>query len=134
VISPVPIAKLAVILALAFAASNVRAQSGNPKEVQRARAKGIKSRANKVYYTRKWDLSDLPAYKPEQQVSGTIRQWGSNYLADSSLGPSWEEGFRKYHPGIKFDDNLTSTFVGMAGLYTKWPTLHPWAGGPRGKS
>jgi phosphate transport system substrate-binding protein len=123
--STAPIKKLAVILALAFAGSNVCAQSGNPEEVQRARAKGIKSRANRVYYTRKWDLSDLPAYMPEQQVSGTIRQWGSNYLADSSLGASWEEGFRKYHPGIRFDDNLTSTFIGMAGLYTKVADLAP---------
>jgi phosphate transport system substrate-binding protein len=116
---------LIALTAIALAAASICAQSGNPEEVQKARARGIKSRSNKVYYTKKWDLSDLPEYKPEQHVTGTIRQWGSNYIADSPLGAWWEEGFRKYHPEIKFEDNLQSTFIGMAGLYAKQADLAP---------
>jgi phosphate transport system substrate-binding protein len=94
-------------------------QSIDPLELQRARAAGLKMRAGKVYYTKQFDLSALPAYKPTQTMSGTIRQWGSNYLADSNLERYLEDGFHKYHPNVKFENNLSSTFIGIGGLYAK---------------
>jgi phosphate transport system substrate-binding protein len=68
--------------------------------LQAARAKFVVVKAKKVFYTRRWDLSALPTYRPQQPVSGTIRMWGSNYIQDSNLGKYWEEGFRKYQPGV----------------------------------
>src|SRR6516162_11460282 len=53
--------------------------------LSKARAVGTKSRAQKRYYTKQFDLSGLPEYKPQQRVSGTIRQWGNNYIKDSPL-------------------------------------------------
>jgi phosphate transport system substrate-binding protein len=106
------------LIAILLAVPCVYSQSQDPEQVQAARNKGIKARATKIYYTKKFDLSSLPLYKPERKVSGTIRQWGSNYLADSPLGDELEKAFRKYQPEIKFEDNLKSTFIGMAGLYT----------------
>ena len=100
-------------------------QSVDPLELQKARAEGLKQRAGKVYYTRKFDLSALPEYKPGQAMSGTIRQWGSNYLADSMLEKYLEDGFHKYHPNVKFENNLGSTFIGIAGLYAKRAELAP---------
>ena len=100
-------------------------QSIDPLDLQRARAAGLKQRAGKVYYTKKFDLSALPEYKPTQTMSGTIRQWGSNYLADSMLEKYLEDGFHKYHPDVKFDNNLGSTFIGIAGLYAKRAELAP---------
>ena len=100
-------------------------QSIDPLDLQRARAAGLKQRAGRVYYTKKFDLSTLPEYKPTQTMSGTIRQWGSNYLADSMLEKYLEDGFHKYHPDVKFENNLGSTFIGIAGLYAKRAELAP---------
>ena len=100
-------------------------QSVDPLELQKARAEGLKQRAGKVYYTKKFDLSALPEYKPAQTLTGTIRQWGSNYLADSMLEKYLEDGFHKYHPNVKFENNLGSTFIGIAGLYAKRAELAP---------
>src|SRR5689334_2145380 len=75
-------------------------QSRDALDVQKARAEHVTSRAGKVYYTRRFDLSGLPQYRPEQQASGTVRMWGSNYIADSHLMQYWEQGFHKYQPNI----------------------------------
>ena len=54
--------------------------------LQAARAKSVLRKGAEVHYKlNRFDISDLPHYVPEVQVSGTIRQWGSNYLADSPL-------------------------------------------------
>ena len=101
-------------------------QSIDPLELQKARADGLKQRAARVYYSERFDLSALPAYKPATpSMSGAIRQWGSNYLADSMLETYLEEGFHKYHPNIIFENNLSSTFIGVAGLYSKRADLAP---------
>src|SRR5258708_17435779 len=47
--------------------------------------------------------SGLPAYKPEQTVSGTIRNFGFGLGGVLKL---WEDDFRKIHPGVTFVDNL----------------------------
>ncbi|MDD3178946.1 MAG: hypothetical protein PHQ04_01200 [Opitutaceae bacterium] len=112
-------ARIASLL-LAFGAltlADVCAQSVDPLALQRARAIQLKQRGEKIFYTKKFDLSGLPEYKPSAQMTGTIRQWGSNYLADSKLAKYFEDGFRHYHPGVKFETNLLSTFVGMGALY-----------------
>ena len=75
-------------------------------EVQSGRDERIGARGKKTYYDKRWNLDDLPQYKPDQKVSGTIRIWGSGYFAQGNLGKYWEEGFRKYHPDIKFDYHL----------------------------
>jgi phosphate transport system substrate-binding protein len=130
--------RLALVALLLIVAGEPRAQSPNattgapsmgqsvdPLDLQRARAEGLKQRAGKVYYTKQFDLSALPQYKPAQTMSGTIRQWGSNYLADSNLERYLEDGFHKYHPNVKFENNLGSTFIGIAGLYAKRAELAP---------
>lgn len=60
-------------------------------------------------------LDSLPAYKPGQKVSGTIRSRGDNFM--DAMMKDWEEGFRKYHPDIRFDDDLKTTAHGLPGLY-----------------
>jgi phosphate transport system substrate-binding protein len=85
-------------------------------EVQAAREVWVKNKGHRVYYTNKWDLSDLPKYEPEQKVSGTIRMWGSNYLTDSPLASWWEAEFRKHHPDVRFDFHLNTTLHAIPGL------------------
>ncbi len=113
-------------LALAVLSFGAQAQdksaaagSQDPLEMQRARAAWLAAKSDRVYYTKQFDLSGLPHYQPQggQKLSGTIRQAGSNYLADSRLAKLFEDGFRKFHPEVKFEDQLKSTFIGMASLY-----------------
>lgn len=60
-------------------------------------------------------VDSLPQYRPEQQVSGTIRSWGNENMR--TLMKYWQEGFRRHHPGIRFDDNLKSTATAIGALY-----------------
>lgn len=57
------------------------------------------------------------AYRPQEQVSGTIRSWGSAQMAD--LMTLWEGGFQHYHPTVSFEDKLNGTVSGMGGLYSR---------------
>jgi len=51
------------------------------------------------------NVDTLPAYVPQQQVSGTIRNAGSGFAGLLAL---WEAGFAIYHPAIHFVDDLRS--------------------------
>jgi phosphate transport system substrate-binding protein len=104
-------------LAAGFAGAQSPAAVEDPIALQRARAVWLKQRGEKAYYTRKFDLSGLPAYTASAPMTGTIRQAGSNYLADSPLAGYLEDGFRRHHPGVRFENNLMSTFIGVASLY-----------------
>lgn len=115
------VAVAALLLAPAPMARDMRPVPGDksqdPLELQRARAASMAGKKDRVYYTQRFDLSGLPEYRPARRLKGTIRQWGSNYLADSRLAEYLEAGFRRHHPEVVFEDNLRSTFVGMASLY-----------------
>src|SRR5262245_4927181 len=102
---------LIALAIIALAGTSVYTQSDARRdsiELQAARNKNVRERGKKVFYTRKFDLNQLPEYKPEQKLSGTIRIWGLNYLKDANLADYWEVGFRKYHPDIKIVWDLSS--------------------------
>ena len=84
--------------------------------MQAARARMMTVRGTKVAYTRKFDLSALPAYVPQQKVSGTLRVWGSNYITDGYLGSYWEAAFKKYHPDVHFDYHMKTTLAAVPSL------------------
>lgn len=60
------------------------------------------------------DLSSLPEYRPQKQVSGVIRSWGSRQMR--GLMKNWEAGFRKYQPKVFFEDTLKGTASAQFGL------------------
>ena len=108
------LALFAVTLTLP-AAEPARNSSG--LAMQQARAEGLVVKGKKSYYPAdKWDLSDLPAYVPQQKVAGTIRVWGSNYITDGSLGEYWETAFRKFHPEAKFTFHMLTTRAAVPSL------------------
>ncbi len=107
----------AVCLSL-LASLPVLAQERDGLDVQKARTAHVAGRAKRVYYTHPWDLSGLPDYKPQQTVSGTIREWGSNYFADSNLNDYWETEFRKSQPGVKFDVHMRTALEAAPALAT----------------
>ena len=75
-------------------------------------------------------VSTPSPYAPAQQVSGTIRIWGHGIRRPMFVGgfmvrgvlddlvQSWEEGFRKRQPGIRFDTQLLGDASAIGGLYT----------------
>ncbi|MDD3178947.1 MAG: hypothetical protein PHQ04_01205 [Opitutaceae bacterium] len=109
---------LAVLLAFT-AAGALHAQADKVADgllMQKARAETMGDRARQVYYSKQWDLSGLPAYTPKQKVAGLIRLWGSNYVVDGFLGEYWEEGFRRFHPGAKFEYRMKTTIAAVPSL------------------
>jgi phosphate transport system substrate-binding protein len=64
-----------------------------------------------------FDLADLPAYKPRHEVTGTVRLWGTNYVANSGLDVRWRDAFLKFHPRAKLQLVLPSAAVAAPALY-----------------
>lgn len=85
-------------------------------DMQAARAKMMKVRGERVAYSKKFDLSGLPPYEPKQKVTGTLRVWGSNYVADGKVGGYWEEAFRKHHPDAKIEWNMKTSAAAVPSL------------------
>jgi phosphate transport system substrate-binding protein len=70
-------------------------------------------------------LTDLPQYKPQQIVTGTVRNFGFGLGGVLKL---WEEGFQKIHPGIRFDDKLPTSDAAIPALVTGVTDLAPDGG------
>src|SRR5262249_45197841 len=71
------------------------------------------------------DALDLPSYKPQGRVSGTIRSFGSNLGGVLKL---WEEGFHKFHPQVRFEDKLPTSDAAIPALVTGVADLGPDGG------
>lgn len=87
-------------------AQSVVASSGNPT----TQALSPEQRA----------LDDLPHYRAQEQVFGTIRLWGHGAPVLDFMGmlvKSWEEGFQKVQPGVKFEYDMYGTASAMGALY-----------------
>jgi phosphate transport system substrate-binding protein len=59
---------------------------------------------------------ELAAYHTEQEVTGTIRVWGS--VADRLLIEHLQEGFRIFQPDVRFANTLHGPESTYAGVYT----------------
>jgi phosphate transport system substrate-binding protein len=65
--------------------------------------------------------SAVPRYQPEQTVSGVIRIWGHGSLKIAwlqQLISFWEEGFRRYHPGVSIQYEMHGTSSAVPALFT----------------
>jgi len=66
------------------------------------------------------DLAALPPYQPQQGVAGTIRLWGHGSTKIDFMGKlvkRWEDGFRRYQPGVRFDYRMYGTASAIGALY-----------------
>ena len=70
-------------------------------------------------------LDTLPHYEAEQAVSGTIRNFGFGL---GGVLVSWEEAFRRIHPGIRFEDHLPTSDAAIPALVTGVADLAPDGG------
>lgn len=100
------------------------AQERTALEVQKARNEHVRSRRD-LHYSRKFNLEGLPRYKPDAQISGSIRMVGSNYVMDGHVGEYWEQGFKKFHPNVKFEYNLKSPSAALPALFLGVSDLGP---------
>src|SRR5262245_51472310 len=110
---------LITLLVITLRAPCVHAQgqaSTEGLDMQAARAKMMTERGRKIAYAKRFDLSALPHYQPQQKVDGTVRMWGSNYVTDGFLGGYWEAAFRKYQPDVKFDFHMKTTLAAVPSL------------------
>ena len=105
-----------LVVGLALAGRLATAQIRDAVEVQKGRHEKLQKRGAATYYDERWDLSDLPAYQAEHEVSGVIRLRGTNYFTDCSLSKRWEEGFKKYHPRVTFDWDLKTALAAIPSL------------------
>jgi phosphate transport system substrate-binding protein len=69
------------------------------------------------WFANSQESDSRPSYRPEQQVSGTIRSWGDKQMAP--LLEEWEKGFSKFHGNVRFEGRLKGTDTGMAGVYSE---------------
>jgi phosphate transport system substrate-binding protein len=94
--------------------------------VQKARNAMVKGKGNRTFYPADYfNLDDLPPYVPKQEVTGTIRFWGSNYFTDGNLGKYWADGFHHWHPGVVFDFHLTTAAAAIPALMTDTADIAP---------
>lgn len=77
----------------------------------------MSGRASQPAYTKKFDLSGLPHYAPEDKPVGTLRIAGNNYVGDAPLGGWWKDAFEKLQPGIKIEYYLPSAAIAVPRLY-----------------
>jgi phosphate transport system substrate-binding protein len=89
------------------------ASSASAAAIHKRQQEELKSKRN----VRKFDLTGLPAYRPKQQVSGTVRLWGTNYIANSGLDAKWRDKFLSYHPNAKVDLVLPTAAAAAPALY-----------------
>ncbi len=57
-----------------------------------------------------------PPYQARKEAAGVVRVWGNPEM--KVVLERWEEGFRRANPEVSFENHLTGSDVGMAGLYT----------------
>lgn len=115
-----------LVVTTILAAVPVFPQDRDALDVQKARNAHVAGRRNLVDYPPDtFDLSDLPSYKPRQQVSGVIRMTGSNYIADSHVGENWLAAFKKFQPGITFEFNLKTPSAAVYALFLNAGDVDP---------
>jgi len=117
---------LTALILLALLGPAAADEGRDAMAVQAARAKAIEDFSQRKFYDpTHFDLSDLPAYVPQGKLSGSIAIWGSDMFGGAKLKKALEDGFRKYHPGIKFTYNLRGPALAVSGLLTGQADIGP---------
>lgn len=71
--------------------------------------------ARAEYQPARFDLSGLPAYLPEQRVTGVLRVYGTPL---EELVGKWATAFRRHHGQVRLNSYLINTSQAFAGLVT----------------
>ena len=98
--------------------------------VQQARNAFLAAQRTKRYYTPgRFDLHDLPAYVPEQRVSGTVRVWAADMWGNSGFQQRLAADFHRLQPGARLQFvSIPTRFTTTCGFT---PAAGPTASSPR---
>jgi phosphate transport system substrate-binding protein len=109
----------ACLVAAASAGAQTASKEDSEKSflAQKERAGVIVDRGATAHYTKKFDMSGLPHYKPTKMLNGWLRIHGNNYLVDGKLGEYWKQAFEKAQPGVRISYYLPTAAVAFAALY-----------------
>src|SRR5882672_5438398 len=112
-----PIRWIPFLFATLLAAGHAAAQyQSQPTEESRKLPPGsaaerkarMSARANGVSYTKRFDLSGLPHYVPEEKPAGKLRVYGNNYVGAARLRRSWKQALEEVQPGLQIESFLPS--------------------------
>lgn len=97
-------------------------------QLRDAHLASVGGRAHKSFYPDdQWDLSDIPAYESDEQLTGTIRV-GGKYLTTGRVLDSWIAEFKALHPSVSFEVVNQTLESGMIDIIQKrgytWSELH----------
>lgn len=66
-------------------------------------------------------LAGMAPYRPQEQVTGTLRLWGHGSTKIDFMGRlvrAWEADFNRFQPGVRFDYRMYGTASAIGALYT----------------
>jgi len=115
---------IAAALSCLLAAPAIAQSNTSEHNVQRAaeqlvadHLRSVNSRSRRQFYpSDQWDLSDLPEYQPQQQISGTIRIGKAKYLRLSSVMDKWQAEFSTLHPEVVFEHSTFDLVTGLVDI------------------
>jgi phosphate transport system substrate-binding protein len=116
---------LMLVVAGLLAACDSTGSSASPKAGAAAPAEppaAVADAASPLPGAAAFDLDELPAYASQQAVSGVIRSYGFGL---GGVLEKWQEGFRKIHPDVTFDNTLPTSDAAFPALVTRVTDLGP---------
>lgn len=79
--------------------------------------KSVGKRSRQQFYAAdRWNLGDLPEYRPAARMSGTIRIGKAKYLRLSSVMEQWEAEFKRFHPEVVFEHSHHDLTTGLVDI------------------
>lgn len=108
-------ALLAVIARLP-AQPEASADTQNALRAQADHFRIVRERGRQAFYPPQFDLGGLPHYEPKKLLTGWIRIYGNNYVADGMLGQYWQEAFAKVQPGLRLSFFLPTSAAALGAL------------------
>lgn len=66
-------------------------------------------------------VDELPAYQPDERVTGTLRIWGHGSFKRDFMGQllaNWIAEFAKHQPEVKFENRMYGTASAIGSLYS----------------
>ncbi len=105
-----------VALPSAHAQAGTAADIANALRAQVDHFRIVRERGRTAFYQPQFDLSELPHYQPTKLLTGWIRIYGNNYIADGRLGEYWQEAFAKAQPGLRLSYYLPTSAAALGAL------------------
>lgn len=102
---------------LTLACNGLAEQNSAKKNANLYKQEEFYAKDFRSYDSDTFDLSALPDYEPEEEISGWLEIWGHSALATGNLAQLWADGFNAIYPGAHITWNLPGKEVMLTPLY-----------------